>query len=66
MNRYILFFGLAITFVYGCKNPDNSCATNFDQTAFLTNIANNIITPRYDSLKLQVDVLSLAISDFTA
>ena len=66
MKRYILFLGLAITFVYGCKPTDNSCATNFDQTALLTNIANNIISPSYDSLKLRVDALSVAVNAFTS
>ncbi len=66
MSRIFLFSILFVFFVMGCKDPDNSCATNFDQTAFLTNIANNIITARYDSLKQEVDALSLAVSDFTA
>ena len=61
----ILTFAIAI-FLSACKDPDNSCATNFDQSAFLSNIANNIITPWYDSLKLQVDALSLAVANFNA
>jgi len=50
----------------GCEGAKDGCATNFDQSAMLTNIANNIIGPRYDSLKQQVDALALAIDAFVA
>ena len=66
MKQFSIFTAIITLMLSACKNPDNSCATDFDQSAFLTNIANNIITPRYDSLKLEVDALSLAVSNFTA
>lgn len=66
MKKIIFFFGITTLLLTSCKNPDNTCATDFDQTALLTNIANNIITPRYDSLKLMVDALSLSIENFVS
>ena len=55
--KKISLFLLLIVSVLSCKPPKDSCATNFDQAAFLVNVSNNIITPRYDSLKLLVDQL---------
>ncbi len=65
MKRLIFLILVSICIFQSCKGPENSCATNFDQTAFLSNIANNIITPRYDSLKIMVDRLNDAVSDFS-
>jgi len=64
MKQFSIFTAIITLLLSACENPDNSCATNFDQTALLTNIANNIISPSYDSLKLRVDVLSDAVNSF--
>jgi predicted lipoprotein len=57
-----LFLGLF--FCYACEPTKDSCAANFDKAAFLSNTVNNIITPRYDSLKNSVDKLQTAIQNF--
>jgi predicted lipoprotein len=63
MKKISLFLLLFVA-VLSCKPPKDSCATNFDQAAFLVNVSNNIITPRYDSLKLQVDQLQTEVNNF--
>jgi hypothetical protein len=64
--KKILFSLLALLALQGCKGPKDGCATDFDQSALLANMANNIISPRYDSLKQEVDALALAIDAFAA
>lgn len=58
---------LVFIFLTAC-NPDQNdpCAVEFDQLGLLTNVADNIISPAYDSLKTEVDALAVKIDSFTA
>jgi len=65
-TRVRAIFSLVFLFfvMTGCEPTKDSCAGNFDKAAFMSNAVNNIIIPRYDSLKNSVDKLQLTIQDF--
>lgn len=49
-----------------CQVPsENNCASDFDQTALLENIGQNIIIPAYEDLNTTVSTLRQATVDFT-
>jgi predicted lipoprotein len=57
-----------ISFLLGmvsCAPMKDPCAGDFDQTALLSNIAENIISPSYDSLQVNVNLLLQKSQIFT-
>ncbi len=57
----VLFWGMA------CQRPeDNSCASDFDQLALLTNIGEGIIVPSYSALATETMALEAASNSFLA
>jgi predicted lipoprotein len=67
MNKIILTsFTLLIGF-YGCrKSSTPDPARQFDQTAMLANIADNLIVPAYQELSAESDKLVTAVTQFSA
>lgn len=59
----ILLFVLLLNFS-GCVEETDPCATDFDQTALLDNLANNVIWPAYTTFKVEADSLQAAQKTF--
>ncbi|MFK7774828.1 MAG: imelysin family protein [Saprospiraceae bacterium] len=62
---FLLFISSILLFT-SCKNDDEQdpCSSDFDQVALFTNVADNIIIPSYENLKLTVDELSSTTQSF--
>jgi predicted lipoprotein len=68
MKKIIFFLGLVITVIAcssGDNNGDNSGGKNYDRAALLTNWADNIIIPSYESYQTKITTLSTAVAAFT-
>lgn len=64
--KKILLFAFVAAGWGACKNNNDPCAHEFDQTAMLTNIGNNVILPRYALLQDKITDLHLAVQAFVA
>jgi predicted lipoprotein len=65
----ISFFSIFLSLILltACNPEQNDpCAVEFDQLALLSNVADNIISPAYDELKTEVDLLATKIDSLCA
>lgn len=57
---------LACLFFFACSNESSDdLKLQYDQTAFLTNIGQNVIIPRYEKLQKNISNLETKATDFT-
>jgi len=64
---YRFFFAALLLLSWaGCKDPQQDpCASDYDQSALLQNVGENIIVPRYQNFSMRADELYIAANDFT-
>ena len=67
MNRPFYFMIIALFAFGACDNGGGDpCATDFDELSLLSNVGNNIILPRYQTLDTKVEEMNTAVLAFTA
>jgi predicted lipoprotein len=64
---HFLFLALTLFFISGCteESSNGTSSSEFDRSAMLENMADNVIMPAYTALNIEVQALNNAASDFS-